>query len=255
MESGSRTLKDAFDFAFDLTVKWNWSKATATRLIQDIGKYARGEAPFAGGIADAKVWWTGLPITHEDCPLKTLAVRIFSIVPHAAEIERLFSDLGGVQSPRRCRLSVASMETHGILRNHYNNELSGGKTAHRKHAHMHTREEPGVDVKKLTELTAKWALDPNPVSAVLDPPPPDEISATEIDKAFSELANMPRGGGDGLPEGVDVDRVYAVKEMDRIRRGVASSMAANDIAAHDGGGGEDRAWSREEILKGLGISM
>lgn len=62
-------------------------------------------------------------------------------------------------------------------------------------------------------------------------------------------------GGDGLPEGVDVDRVYTVEEMDQIRRGVASSMAANDIAAHNGGTGEDRAWSREEILKGLGISM
>ena len=241
----SRTLKHAYDFAFDVAERWNWSKDTVTKLIQDIGKYHRGEAPFAGGIADARAWWNGLPITHGQCPLKAMAVRIFSIVPHAAEIERLFSDLGGVQSPRRCRLSVPHMETLGILRNHYNGELSGGKTSHRKHAHMHTRDDAGIDVTKLTELTSQWALETGePTSAVLDPPPPDEISPSEIEQAFSDLGNVARaGGGDGLPESVGVEAVYAVDEMDRIRRGVAPPAAANDVAAHDSGASENRGWS------------
>ncbi|KAG2126369.1 uncharacterized protein EDB93DRAFT_1097105, partial [Suillus bovinus] len=43
-------------------------------------------------------------------PLKVLAITLLSIVPHAADIEHLFSDVGSTQSPKRCNLSVDTFE-------------------------------------------------------------------------------------------------------------------------------------------------
>ncbi|KAG2368929.1 hypothetical protein BDR07DRAFT_1198175, partial [Suillus spraguei] len=48
-----------------------------------------------------------------------LAITLFSIVPHAADVERLFSDLGGIQGVKRCNLTVRTFETLGKLRNNY----------------------------------------------------------------------------------------------------------------------------------------
>ncbi|KAG2064222.1 hypothetical protein BDR04DRAFT_1181032, partial [Suillus decipiens] len=54
-----------------------------------------------------------LPISAKTYPLKTLAITLFSIVPHAADVERLFSDLGGIQNVKRCNLTVRTFETLG----------------------------------------------------------------------------------------------------------------------------------------------
>ncbi|KAG2144418.1 uncharacterized protein EDB93DRAFT_1087646, partial [Suillus bovinus] len=43
-------------------------------------------------------------------PLKALAITLLSIVPHAADVEHLFSDMGSTQSPKRCNLSVDTFE-------------------------------------------------------------------------------------------------------------------------------------------------
>jgi hypothetical protein len=48
--------------------------------------------------------------------LKAFAIIILSIVPHAAEVERLFSDLGGMQSVKRCNLSVNTFQTLSKIR-------------------------------------------------------------------------------------------------------------------------------------------
>lgn len=253
--SHSRTIEKAYDVVFDLCRRWNWSEEVVMKVIQDLRRYHAGEAPFSEGSADARAWWSQLSVNMKECPLKALAIRIFSIVPHAAEIERLFSDLGGVQSPKRCRLSVAHMETLGILRNHYTNELSGGKTTHRHHAHMHTREGGGANVEKLTELTQQWAFEPD-TSVTTQTPTPDEISLQEIDEAFRELQNIPPGQatGDGQGAAVGVEEVYNVAEMDRIRKGLAPKAVGDDVAAHDGGAGEGK-WSKESILRKLGIQQ
>ncbi|KAG2354212.1 hypothetical protein BDR07DRAFT_1430166, partial [Suillus spraguei] len=42
----------------------------------------------------------------ERCPLKAFAIIIHLIVPHAADVERYFSGLSGVQSVTRCNLSI-----------------------------------------------------------------------------------------------------------------------------------------------------
>ncbi|KAG1717606.1 hypothetical protein EDB19DRAFT_1590360, partial [Suillus lakei] len=58
-------------------------------------------APFAGGQADGLSWWKNLPINSEIHPLKAFAVTILSIVGHAGEVERIFSDFGTTKSARR----------------------------------------------------------------------------------------------------------------------------------------------------------
>jgi hypothetical protein len=52
-------------------------------------------------------------------PLKTLAITIFSIIPHSAKVEWLFSDLGGIQGVKHCNLTVCTFKTLGKLRNNY----------------------------------------------------------------------------------------------------------------------------------------
>ncbi|KAF8525634.1 hypothetical protein JB92DRAFT_2701520, partial [Gautieria morchelliformis] len=49
----------------------------------------------------------------------SLALTLFAIVPHAADVEWLFSGLGDIQSVKRSRLTVQNFEMLGMLRNHY----------------------------------------------------------------------------------------------------------------------------------------
>ncbi|KAG1876516.1 hypothetical protein DFJ58DRAFT_647171, partial [Suillus subalutaceus] len=58
-------------------------------------------------------WWKKLPINSEILPLKAFSVTILSIVGHAGEVVRTFSDLGTTQPTRRCNLSVDTCETIG----------------------------------------------------------------------------------------------------------------------------------------------
>ncbi|KIK73523.1 hypothetical protein PAXRUDRAFT_94880, partial [Paxillus rubicundulus Ve08.2h10] len=51
--------------------------------------------PDAGGQADTLDWWDCLPVTAQQCPLKTLAVILHSVVPHTADVETYFLGLGG----------------------------------------------------------------------------------------------------------------------------------------------------------------
>ncbi|KAG1804388.1 uncharacterized protein BJ212DRAFT_1280746, partial [Suillus subaureus] len=51
-----------------------------------------------GGHVDNLSWWKNLPINSESHLLKAFSVTILSIVGHAGEVERTFSDLGTIQS-------------------------------------------------------------------------------------------------------------------------------------------------------------
>ncbi|KAL7281205.1 hypothetical protein ACG7TL_004513 [Trametes sanguinea] len=250
----SRTVKDAYRIALDLAKRWNWSESLAKQLVADVQLYANGDAPYIGGIADAKAWWKGPLISPQSHPLKAIALRIFSIVPHSAEIERLFSDLGGVQSVKRCKLTVSHMETLGMLRNRYNDELSGGATIRRRHAHMHTRAEGGADTTKLTHLTTNWTLEGTPSASEDDLAGPEDISLDEIDKAYAMLDSlqMEGGSGDNLGAEVEVAAVYAVAELDRVRAAEAPPPPAEVAAQHDGEPGT-AIWDPNTLLTALGM--
>ncbi|KAJ7246219.1 hypothetical protein C8J57DRAFT_1523749 [Mycena rebaudengoi] len=47
--------------------------------------------------------------------IRTLAIVLASIIPHAADVERLFSDLGGTQTPHQNGMTVDHMEKYGKI--------------------------------------------------------------------------------------------------------------------------------------------
>ena len=91
-----------------------------------------------------------------------MGIRILSIVPHAGEVECLFLNLGHVQGVRRCNLTVPHTQTLASLRNYYqglvDNKKESGQSTRRKHAHMHIREDGGIDSQKVADLMQKWTF-------------------------------------------------------------------------------------------------
>ncbi|KAK7021420.1 hypothetical protein VNI00_017330 [Paramarasmius palmivorus] len=137
--------------ALGLAKKWNWNQGEAKALAEDIDRYYKCKEPFMGGDENAHNWWKSLPLNSKKHPIKSLAIIIHSIVPHTADVERLFLQLGGVQSPKCSNLSVLVFEKLATVRNSLVNELTwkgiaAGKSTHCKHAHMHTKEGPAVRV-------------------------------------------------------------------------------------------------------------
>ncbi|KAJ7214045.1 ribonuclease H-like domain-containing protein [Mycena pura] len=86
--------------------KWNWTADEARLLVSDMDDYHACKDPFAGGDKDSGSWWKALTVSSKAHPLKPFAVATLSIVPHSAEIERLFSSCNGIQSPKRNSLAV-----------------------------------------------------------------------------------------------------------------------------------------------------
>jgi hypothetical protein len=105
--------------ALDIAKQWCWDGDQALKLVENLKQYYQCKGPFIGGQANGKNWWESLPISMKTYLLKTLAITIFSIVPHSAEVEWLFSDLGGIQGVKCCNLTVRTFETLGKLRNNY----------------------------------------------------------------------------------------------------------------------------------------
>ena len=83
----------------------------ATAFLRDIEGYFHAQAPFQGGKADGRDWWKSFLVNVTSHPLKALAIKLFSILPHAPEVERFFSHLGNIQSVKRSRLTVPHLET------------------------------------------------------------------------------------------------------------------------------------------------
>lgn len=101
--------------ALNIAKQWCWDGDQAVKLIKNLKQYYQCKGPFAGGQADGKDWWENLPISMKTHPLKSLAIMLFSIVPHAGDVEQLFSDLGGIQGVKCCNLTVCTFETLGKL--------------------------------------------------------------------------------------------------------------------------------------------
>ncbi|KAG1853162.1 hypothetical protein DFJ58DRAFT_396696 [Suillus subalutaceus] len=175
----------------------------AKKLSDDLQAYNQSLAPFAGGQADGLPWWKNLPINSEIHPLKAFSVTILilSIVGHAGEVERTFSDLGTTQSARRCNLSVDTFETLGKIRANLRHHSAvkvaeTGKPTHRRHAHMHTREEVGIAVETAQDLEASFAwapplsTEPRDANDLLAGP--ESISPDDIAAEFAALKELKR---------------------------------------------------------------
>ena len=143
--------------ALKIAKQWRWSEALTLSVIHNLKEYYECSGVFVGGKVDALRWWESLPISAEKCPLKIMAITIHSIVPHATDVKCYFLDLGGVQSHKRCRLTVETFQMLSKAHVHYSYHLwkmdcTGGKPTHWKHAHMHTQPTAGIDMELAANL-------------------------------------------------------------------------------------------------------
>ncbi|KIK73967.1 hypothetical protein PAXRUDRAFT_94572, partial [Paxillus rubicundulus Ve08.2h10] len=90
----------------------------AKSLIPNLKEYQKCTAVFTGGQANALDWWECLPVIVKHCPLMAMAIILHSVVPHAADMERYFSGLGGMQLAKYCNLMVETLEALSKLHSH-----------------------------------------------------------------------------------------------------------------------------------------
>ena len=217
-----------------------------------------------GDQANGKEWWESLPISSTDHPLKAFAITLLSIVPHSAEVERLFSNLGGIQGVKRCNLTVRTFETLGKLRNNYAYHLYNRMgQPRRKHAHMHTRKDPGVDVQLATDLETNFTWTPplatNRFVNGGDLEGPEGISEEDIDAAFAELEEQNRNSEetaiDPWLDGHEITagKVYDFAELDHVDKGIVPATFNEDMD-QIGTESASGSWDIQSLLVLKGVS-
>ncbi|KAI0349849.1 hypothetical protein OH77DRAFT_1507314 [Trametes cingulata] len=222
--------------ALTIAKQWQWSKSHADALVSDLKLYYQRKAAFVGSQRDALDWWESLPISSKKHPLKSLAIVLHSIVPHAGDIERLFSDLGGTQSAKRCRLSVPMFEKLGKLRANYS-------------YHLH----------KLPPLTlVRGDADADSIEG------PESLTVDDLARAFDDFkrdlwnsrAAAVAEGEEGLLDGGEVleGNMYNFKELEKVDQGVAPTAFEDDIRVLDTNPvAADADWDMDAVLASAGI--
>lgn len=251
--------------ALKIAKKWSWPEEDARKLVDDMQQYNQCKGPFAGGKADGLDWWMNLAVGAAAHPLKALAINILSIIPHAADVERLFSQLGGVQTAKRCNLTVDTFATLGKCRANYAFHLYqlnrlAGRLTHRRHTHMHTPAEKGICVDLANELEATFMWVP-PLTSGPDTSDdvlagPESIRLDEIDATFDELEKDKQSAKEVDPDGVEVleGEIYAFNELDKIDEGIVLHAFEEEVSIHREGLGTGGAWNVETMLALRGIS-
>jgi hypothetical protein len=218
----------------------------------------------ARAISDAKDWWKSLVVDIKSHPLKALAIKLFSIVPHAAEVERFFSNLGGIQLVKRSNLTIPHMQTLGMLRNHYTQQLhdvavAAGKPTRRKHAHMHTPlEGGGLDVSRAQTLLNDKNWTPEHETSQIGGSRGEGVEAVspeEIDDEFNKLSEQVTSPADGdrLPSTVPIDQVYDLSTLDDIRAGKVTAIVVDDELELGSQAQNVDSWDPASLLRSLGV--
>ncbi|CAL1715355.1 unnamed protein product [Somion occarium] len=272
-----RTFDQICKAALDIARQLRWPEVRAVRLLDNLKEYYSCKGPFVGGQSDAKAWWLSLPIlATEGYPIKDLAVQLHSIVPHAAEVERLFSNLGGIQGRKRINLTVPNFEREGRMRSNYERLIwehnrKAGKPLHRNHAHMHTRNTPGIntDLAKDLDINFTW-IPPLAVTSVdeamqrevpLEGPEgmTDEQFAAEYEEWERQRAEeVADDNRDVDPVLLDVvptaGEIYDFTELDRIDRGMAPA-SFNEEVQMPSSSTEAVVWNVDTLLRMNGMEF
>lgn len=250
--------------ALEIARQWRWDQAKAGRLLEDLKQYYHRKGPFAGSSTDGLDWWENLEIPGKKHPLKGFAITILSIVPHSAEVERLFSDLNGVQGVKHCNFNVDTFENLGKLRANYAYHIhqrlqSSGKSGRRRHGHMHTRENGGINVDLATDIADNFTWTP-PLSTgqpEVSLEGPESITDAELDAAFDEIEtrNAERPSVDPTIEGVDIEagKAYDFEEFERVDKGVVPEAFEDKVEVISSSSGAVN-WDIASLLHSKGIS-
>lgn len=261
--ASGRSFETMLMVALKIVKQWRWSEQRAALLVEDMKAYHQCKGPFSSSQANALEWWESLTISSRDHPLKALAVILHSIVPHAAEVERLFSALGMVQTARRAGLDVNTFEALGKMRSYLSYKLkekdkANGKDTHRRHGHMHTGVGKEVNVQLVDELESTFSYIPPLGPAQINSGDgelegPESVSMEEFDDAFEAV--IEEGGrllepavGVGVLEG----NIYDWEELERVERGIIPQNVDDEVQIVEGGsiGG----WDVAELMGKRGFS-
>ncbi|KAN0081258.1 hypothetical protein V8E55_008882 [Tylopilus felleus] len=215
--------------ALSIAKQWRWGEAEAKSLVHNVKEYQKCTGVFAGGQANALEWWETLPVTAKQCPLKAMAVILYSVVPHAADVERYFSGLG--------------------------EDRAAGRSTHRKHAHMHTQPQPGIDVELAGDLARNFTWVP-PLAAdsgggADELAGPEAITDEELVSAFENLDRQTHAEENEVLEG----QLYSWDELEIVNRGIVPKGFVDDISALDKATNSGRQWDVNTLLSSEGVSL
>ncbi|KAF5344486.1 hypothetical protein D9758_014132 [Tetrapyrgos nigripes] len=261
-EAGGCDLQFMISAALKLASKWKWSARDAKALVENIKDYNLCKAPFIGGTKDGKAYWESLSVASDQVPLKKLAITIFLIVPSSSDLERLFSDLGGIQTPKRNNLNINTFEDlgkmHCNLRRHHHSELRAqGKSIRRKHGHMHTKTSPGINTAIVEEGSVtesdNWQ---GPLEVDEEQVEEEDVEASfdslekeiEVEKDIEleleleeELATL------DIVEG----KLYDFSELEKVDKGVEPKGFNDEINVLNDSA--DSTWDLKSLLRELGM--
>ncbi|THU81496.1 hypothetical protein K435DRAFT_873280 [Dendrothele bispora CBS 962.96] len=260
--------------ALELAEKWEWSEPKAVRLVENIKDYQLCKGIFVGAHKDGLTFWQSFPVAADQVPLKQMAITLFLIVPHSADVEHLFSDLGGIQTPKRSNLNIETFESLGTIkcslrRKHHSELRSQGKTVCRQHGHMHTKSSARIDADIITEKDsdAAPAITPSEEESMHWKVPfamedaENEQLDEDISDSFEKLAKdvaVDKQLDTELElyfDLADTDvldgKLYSFKELEKVDRGIAPVGYEEEInVLQNSKGGK---WSVKDIMRAAGV--
>lgn len=91
--------------------QWNYSKNVASALVEQVQAYLDNKAPFNTyeSIHDQLLYWNSISCTNLTNELKKFAVDILKLVPHAASVESLFSEMSYAKKKWQNRMNDSTL--------------------------------------------------------------------------------------------------------------------------------------------------
>lgn len=105
-------------------LKRGFNADACSRLVRQLLAYVLGKRPFDSPCplgTPVIDWWASMPDAQADL-LKSLATLLYSVCPHAADPERLFSQLGFYEGQRRSGLGVDTLCMMATIKFHYDQQ-------------------------------------------------------------------------------------------------------------------------------------
>ncbi|KAG2117391.1 hypothetical protein BD769DRAFT_1629766 [Suillus cothurnatus] len=206
-------------------------------LVADLKDYHKSSGVFSGGQADALNWWETLPVSAE-------CFIIHSIIPHAADIKRYFSGLGGVQSVKRCNLSVQTFDYANFL----------------------PKPEHGIDTAWADELQRYFAWVPPLAGASRNSDDEflagtESITDEELLEEFDRFENKmleSQGSQEGTGEVPDIFKgdIIDWNELEKVDKGITPTGFVEEIdMVARGSQGMEPGWNINVLLTSEGVAQ
>ncbi len=118
------TFRNLLLLADDIFMKMGKKNSERKELMYQMRKYRKREMPFDIEVGEDETpddWWSSIEDSfpeNEDY-LVQLALKLFSVTPHAAGCERIWSSLGWIYGKRRTRLGLNKIENMYKLSAYY----------------------------------------------------------------------------------------------------------------------------------------